>query len=167
MTLRAGLLRIVDRARAIPQALGLRTIRVWIRSSVRTVAALLPGGTTTATDVELSPRPAVVEIETVDPSYWGAEAVGLTSGYSHAELYQIGPVTPSYAGGGYTWSDLRPLITTPTDATRVLLADTEAGGKLGTTAVEYELVSVRGQDKGRSLRWMLLVRRVRTHSING
>lgn len=167
MTLRPGLLRVVERARAIPQRLGLRTIRVWIRASVRTVPALLPGGSTTNTDVELSPRPAVVELETADPSYWGAEAAGLTSGFALSEVYQIGPITPEHASGGYSLSDLVPLTSTPTNASRVVLADEAAGGKLGTSGVEFEVVSIKGQDKGRSLRWMLLVRRVRTHSTNG
>lgn len=167
MTARAALLRVASRARGVPERLGLRTIRVWIRSSTRTTAALLTGNTTTNTDTELSPRPAVVELEAADPSYWGAEAAGLTNGYGLAELYQIGPVTPDHASGGYSWSELRPLATTPTNASRVLLADAESGGKLGTSAVEFELVSIKGQDKGRSLRWMLLVRRCRTHATNG
>lgn len=167
MSLRDSLLRVAARARAIPQALGLRTIKVWIRSSTRTTAALITGGTTTNTDVELSPRPAVVELESVDPSYWGAEAAGLVQGTALAELYQIGPITPDHATGGYSWSELRPLATTPKNASRFLLADADAGGKLGTSAVEFELVSIKGQDKGRSFRWMLLVRRCRTHATNG
>ncbi len=167
MTLRGSLLRAVERARAIPQALGLRTIRVWIRSSVRTRPALLTGGTIANTDVELVPRPAVVRLDTVDPSYWGAEAVGLTQGLALSEVYQIGPITPAHATGGYAYADLVPLTSTPTDASRVLLADAEAGGTLGTTPIEFEVVSLKGQDKGRSLRWEMLVRRVREHGTNG
>ena len=60
-----------------------------------------------------------------------------------------------------------PLTTTTTQASRVLLADAETGGLLGTTPVEFEVVSVKGQDKGRSLRWELLVRRVRNHETDG
>lgn len=167
MTLRSSLLAVAERVRAIPQSLGMRTVRVWIRGSVRTMPALLDGGTTTNTDTELSPRPAVRELDTVDPSYWGAEAAGLASGYANAELFEIGPITPDHASGGYAWSDLRPLTTTPTNASRILLADAEAGGKLGTTKIEFELLEIKGQDKGRSFRWMLLVRRCRTHSVNG
>lgn len=167
MTLRAGLLRAIERARAIPQSLGLRTIRVWIRSSTRTRPALLDGGTTSNVDVELSPRPAVVRLETVDPSYWGAEAVGLAQGLTQFELYQIGPITPAHDGGGYSLSDLIPLTSTPTSASRVLLADESAGGMLGTTPVEFEVVSLKGQDKGRSFRWEMLVRRVRNHATDG
>lgn len=167
MTPRSSLLAAVEAARAIPQALGLRTIRVWVRSSVRSRAALLAGGSTANADTELVPRPAVVRLETVDPSYWGAEAVGLVQGTALAELYQIGPITPDHASGGYAFSDLVPLTTTPTDASRVLLADDAAGGSLGTDPVEFEVVSIKGQDKGRSFRWELLVRRARTHSVDG
>ena len=167
MTARAGLLRIVNRARAIPQALGLRTIRVWIRSSVRTRPALLTGGTTTTTDVEITPRPAVVRLDSVDPSYWGAEAIGLVQGQALVELYRIGPITPEHASGGYSLTDLVPLTTTTTNASRIALADDAAGGMLGTTPVEFEVVALKGQDKGRSFRWEMLVRRVRTHSTDG
>lgn len=167
MTLRASLLRAVNAARKIPQQLGVRTVRVWIRSSVRTLPALIPGGSTTNIDVELDPRPAVRELDSVDPSYWGAEAAGLTSGVAFADLYEIGPITPEHGSGGYSWDELRPLTTTTTDTTRIVLADVEAGGKLGTTGVEFELVAAKGQDKGRAFRWMLLVRRTRTHSTDG
>ena len=167
MGFRESTLAAVAAARAIPQALGLRTIRVWIRQSTRSNAALLSGNTTTNVDAEMVPRPAVVEQETVDGSYWGAEAAGLVSGYANAEVYEIGPVTPDYGPGGYSWTDLRPLTTTPARATRFLLADADSTGKLGTTGVEFELVSIKGQDKGRSFRWMLLVRRVRAQGTNG
>lgn len=167
MTLRTSLLRAVNAARRVPQNLGLRTIRVWIRSSERALPALIAGGSTTNTDVELDPRPAVRELDTVDASYWGAEAAGLASGFAQSEIYEIGPITPDYGAGGYSWGDLRPLVTTTTDTTRIVLADAEAGGKLGTTAVECELVQVRGQDKGRALRWMLLVRRCRPNATDG
>jgi hypothetical protein len=165
--LRGSLLAAVEAARAIPEALGLRTIRVWIRAATRTQPALVPGGVTSTVDTELAPRPAVVRLETVDPSYWGAEAVGLVQGTALAEVYQIGPITPAHDGGGYSYADLVPLTTTTTQASRVLLADAEAGGLLGTTPVEFEVVSVKGQDKGRSLRWELLVRRVRNHETDG
>jgi hypothetical protein len=62
---------------------------------------------------------------------------------------------------------LLPLTTTTKTANRILLADDAEGGLLGTVPVEFEIVSVRGQDKGRALRWMLLVRRVREHARNG
>ena len=167
VTLRASLLRAVNAARAVPQSLGLRTIRVWVRSSIRTLPALLPGGTTSSTDVEMVPRPAVRELDTVDASYWGAEASGLVSGFAQSEIYAIGPITPDHVSGGYSWSDLRPLVTTTTDTTRFVLADAEAGGKLGTTPIEFELVQARGQDKDRSVRWMLLVRRCRPNATDG
>jgi hypothetical protein len=167
MTFRNAALAAASAARAIPQALGLRTIRVWIRQSTRSNAALLPGNTTSNVDVEIVPRPAVVEQETVDGSYWGAEAAGLVGGVANAELYQIGPVTPDWGPGGYSWTDLRPITTTPSRATRFLLADVDGTGKLGTTGVEFELVAIKGQDKGRSFRWMLLVRRVRAQGTNG
>lgn len=167
MSLRASLLKIVGKARGVPSNLGLRTIRVWVRGSVRSKAALITGGTTINTDTEILPTPAVVEQDAVDPSYWGAEAAGLVQGQALSELYQIGPITPSYAGGGYDWTTLKSLTVTTTDAARILLADRDAGGKLGTTPVEFELLAIKGQDKGRSFRWMMLVRRVRTHSVNG
>lgn len=167
MSLRLAALAAANAARAIPERLGLRTIRVWIRQSTRSNAALLPGNTTANVDTEIVPRPAVVEQETVDGSYWGAEAAGLVSGYANAELYEIGPITPDYGPRGYSWTDLRPLTTTPARATRFLLADVDGTGKIGTTGVEFELVAIKGQDKGRSFRWMLLVRRVRAQGTNG
>jgi hypothetical protein len=48
-----------------------------------------------------------------------------------------------------------------------LLADADGTGKLGTNGVEFELIAIKGQDKGRSFRWMLLVRRVRAQGTNG
>lgn len=167
MSFRDATLRAVQAARKVPQALGLRTIRVWIRAATRTRPALLPGGTTSAVDVEIMPRPAVVQLETVDPSYWGAEAVGLTQGYAQSELFQIGPITPEHTAGGYSKDDLIPLTASTTQASRFLLADERAGGLLGTTGVEFELVQLRGQDKGRNFRWVALVRRVRAQGRDG
>jgi hypothetical protein len=167
MSLRDSLLALADSVRSIPATLGLRTIRVWIRSSTCTKAALIAGGSTANTDVEITPRPAVVEQDAVDASYWGAEAAGLVQGQSLTDIYQIGPITPDFAAGGYALGDLLPIRSTPTSASRILLADEAAGGKLGTTAVEFELLAIKGQDKGRSLRWTLLVRRCRTNSVNG
>lgn len=167
MTLRDDLRAIAESVRAIPQEMGLRAIRVWIRAATRTKAALLPGGTTSNADVEIVPRPAVVQLETVDPSYWGAEAVGLTQGYAQSELFQIGPITPEHTAGGYSKDDLIPLTASTTQASRFLLADERAGGLLGTTGIEFELVQLRGQDKGRSFRWMALVRRARAMGRDG
>lgn len=167
MTLRDDLRAIASDVRGIPQAMGLRAIRVWIRASVRSRPALLTGGTVTTTDVEIVPRPAVVAIDTVDPSYWGAQAAGLVGGQALSEFYQIGPVTPPHDGGGYSFGDLVPLTSTTTDASRILLADVDSTGMLGTTPVEFELVTLKGQDKGRSFRWELLVRRVRANNNDG
>lgn len=167
MSFRDSALRAAQSARGIPQRLGLRTIRVWVRRSTRTNAALLTGGAETHADIELEPRPAVSRVETADPSYWGAEAVGLVDGQALAEYYEIGPITPKHSAGGYSIADLLPLTTTTKTANRILLADDAEGGLLGTVPVEFEIVSVRGQDKGRALRWMLLVRRVREHARNG
>jgi len=167
VTLRDNLRGLAERLRGIPQAMGLRAIRVWIRASVRSRPALLTGGTVTTTDVEITPRPAVVAIDTVDPSYWGAATVGLIQGEAQAEFYQIGPITPPHDGGGYSFGDLVPLTSTTTNASRILLADVDSTGMIGTTPVEFELVTLKGQDKGRSFRWEMLVRRVRANNNDG
>ncbi len=109
MALRDDLLPVVDEARAIAGELGFRRFQVWVH--VTTYAGSRAGnGAKSVTETRLlvgGQDPKVREVRSKD-------VVAGTSEYQSAE-YDIGPLTPEFAGGGIAESILNPEKTsTPT-----------------------------------------------------
>lgn len=96
-TLRVGLLPVFDSARTLIDDLGLRTSRVILRTRTWDGGSVRMGDPTDE-DLELNPRPKVRDI-----------APGRLA---------VGPITPSYAGGGYTPAQLFPDDTLDADEER-------------------------------------------------
>jgi hypothetical protein len=109
MALREDLLPVVDAARAIAGDLGFRRFQVWAR--VTTYGGSRVGeGVKTVTDTRLlvgGQNPKVRELRSKDLSAGTTEHT--------ASVYEIGPLTPEFAGGGIAESVTRPEKTsTPT-----------------------------------------------------
>jgi hypothetical protein len=131
MSFRDEVLRAVDEARAVPTSLGIRDSRVYLRSRVWAAASgadEIGKGTLTTTDVEITPRPRVVEL------------VG--------ERLRIGPITPSHSLGGYSPSTLSPADVNGTDA---VLAVTSPDG----STRNYQVVRVNQEPAGYSFSYFL------------
>lgn len=108
---------------------GLRTTRVILRSKQWTAGTgsnEVGKGTLTNVDVELSPRPKVTELQ----DGW----------------VRIGPITPSYAGGGYTLDELYPDEVTGTRRVITLI---------GPTGDEYDYV-ITDIDHAKNFRYELV-----------
>lgn len=122
---------IADRVRAIPETLGQRPTTVTIR--VRTYSGALGAQGTTlvsTTDTVLSPRPKVREVSGGSPSFFGGGTLALHNGELEAAVYEIGPITQAFPGGGYTQSDVVPAGAYTKRVTVVLEGDEfTAGGE--------------------------------------
>jgi hypothetical protein len=104
MSLKDDLLPIVDDARGIAGELGFRPYQVWVRKAEYTGAhTSLSVGTRTVTETRLlvgGQDPKVREVTRKDLVAGTAELVD-------AE-YEIGPLTPEFAGGGVSENTINP-----------------------------------------------------------
>lgn len=100
---------IADRVRRVPEAHGQRPTQTTIR--VRTYSSAVGAqGTTlaTTTDTVLDPRPKVVQVTDGQRSYFGGGTVSLSNGLLVAAVYEVGPITQEFPGGGYAQDDVAP-----------------------------------------------------------
>ena len=98
---------VADSARRVAEAMGQRPTKVTIR--VRTYSGAVGANGVTlssTTDTVLDPRPKVAQVTEGRPSYFGGGTIALHSGVADAGVYEIGPITQDFPGGGYTQSDL-------------------------------------------------------------
>lgn len=98
---------IANAARRIPEALGQRTTLVTLR--VRTYSGPVGAHGVTlvsTTDTVIDPRPKVVQVTDGQRSYFGGGSLAQSDGTALAGVYEIGPITQSYPGGGYTQGDV-------------------------------------------------------------
>ncbi len=145
MALRERLLSSVDRIRAIPGRFGLHRYQVWVR--VTTYSGSRVGvGTATITDTRLlvgGKDPHVKEVRSKD-------IVAGTAELGSAE-YDIGPLTPEFAGGGTLTNTINPAKGTSPGTTEYLLK----GPGLPTDGLLCIRVS---DDTDRPFRYMVRVR---------
>jgi hypothetical protein len=100
--LRRALLPVVERARAIPGALGLRRYRVWVRI-VEWSGDRVGVGSSSYADTELlvgGSGPKVKQVQSRDVVASGGELSDV--------MFDIGPLTPEFAGGGIDPSVFNP-----------------------------------------------------------
>lgn len=140
MSLRDDLLPMLEQIRAIPEDLGMRTIRVWVRSQSRTAAFGL-AGTTTDTDTEITPRPKCVRNADKE-GFYGASMAPRADGKGIRRVYEIGPITPDHATGGKKVSELFGVGATDAARPLVMMADQDNAGDLGVTRVAFKILSV-------------------------
>lgn len=146
--------QIAGTVRRVPETLGQRTTQVTLR--VRTYSG--PVGAngvtlTSTTNTVLDPRPKVVEVTDGQRSYFGGGSLAQSDGIALAGVYEIGPITQSYPGGGYTQGDVVIAAATNKRFTYVLEGDEFASG-----GEEFE---VTASDFTRPQRGMLQVTRTR------
>jgi len=145
---------IADTVRRVPESLGQRTTNVTLR--VRTYSGPVGANGTTllsTADTVLDPRPKVSQISDGSRSYFGGGTVTASDGEALAGVYEIGPITQDFPGGGYTQNDV-VLAGTITKRFTVLLEGDEF-------SVGGEEFSVTGADFTRPQRGMLQVVRTR------
>lgn len=110
-TLKDDLLPLLDELRGLPGQLGFRPYQVWIRKTEW--SGSLPGrGTQAFTETRLlvggGQDPKVVEVHRKDIAAGSGELIDVE--------YDVGPLTPSYSGGGIDPSVINPPQTgTPTE----------------------------------------------------
>jgi len=152
-SLRAAHRAAADAGRRAAEAVGARSTRVYVRTRSYT-AAIHASGTTlvSTTDTEITPRPKVRQLGAGEASFYGggpAAAPGLAS----ARIYEVGPITLDYAGGGYSLASLCPAEDTATRVTFVLVGDDFDGSE------EFDLVAP--PDASRPHQTMLRMARTR------
>lgn len=104
-----GFRAIANAVRRVPEALGQRVTKTTVR--VRTYSGAVGAqGTTIAstTDTVLDPRPKVTQVTDGQRSYFGGGTVSLSDGVLVAAVYEIGPITQEFPGGGYAQDDVAP-----------------------------------------------------------
>lgn len=145
---------LADSVRVIPEQMGTRSTSVTIRVRVYSGAVGAHGVTlVSTTDTEVTPRPRVVQISEGKPSYFGGGVFTDSTGRVVAGEYAIGPITPSYPGGGYDATDLAPAGAVNKRVTVLL-----AGDEFQTGGEEFEILKL---DATAPLHVMLAVARVR------
>jgi hypothetical protein len=145
MSIRSALLKVADKVRALPSrpswdvwptSLTIR-VRTWEGGRIGT-----EGGTTDV-DLVISPKPRVKDVSQ-------REIAGSGGRYEAGDV-RVGPITPQYAGGGYTPAQLAP----PVGSNGVEVLYVLSGGISG----EYGRVDLQTDH---SLSYWLVLRRKRS-----
>ena len=145
MSLRTSLLKTVDKVRAIASksTIDERTTSVTVRKKTYAGGRVGAEGGAMTEDLILTPRPKVREVSQ-------REIAGSGGRYQVGDV-RVGPITPSYSGGGYTEAQLAPTVATNGIAVVYVLA----GGVSG----EYARIDL---STDRSHSWFLVLRRTRS-----
>lgn len=141
-----------DVGRKAAARIGMRPVTVAIRVETWSAAYGTAGATlSSASTTTLDPSPKVSRAGEA-PSYFGGGPATDAGASLSADSYVIGPITPTFAAGGYTLSQLAPTQTSP--ALRVLVVLT--GDEFATAGEKFTITDV---DASRPLRVMLTVQR--------
>lgn len=145
MTLRDRMSKVADKVRGLASKASIdeRTTSVTVRTVTYVGGRRGAEGPRTTVDLLLAPRPKIVEVN-------GRDIAGSAGRYAVGDV-KVGPITPTYTGGGYTQDQLAPALTSNgVDVLYVL-----AGGVAG----EYTRIDFI---TGRSHTYFLVLRRKRT-----
>lgn len=145
MSLRTKLLKVSNKIRSLPSkaSWGIRTTTVTIRTRTHVGGRVGKEGGTNDSDLLLVPSPP-----TRDASQREIRGSG---GMYEAGDVRVGPITPAFAGGGYTEAQLAP--TSPGNGVEILYVLS------GGLTAEYMLVDIQ-TDK--SLSYFLTLRKKRS-----
>ncbi len=141
MSFRTDILASLEAIRAIPEALGLRDVRVWVRDETST-QAFNTGGDVSVIDDEVSPRPKVVATKE-QPGFPGGAIAPAYDGRAARRRFTVGPLTRSHSAGGFLLLDLFPVTTTAARRPLIVLADADGDGEIGETPVAFRVEAVR------------------------
>lgn len=136
----AAFRQIAGTVRRVPETLGQRLTLVTLR--VRTYSGPVGAfGVTLSSTVDtiLDPRPKVIEVTDGQRSYFGGGSLAQSDGTALAGVYEIGPITQSYPGGGYTQGDVVIAAAPNKRFTYVLDGDefTSGGEEFEVTASDF------------------------------
>ena len=143
MTFRDRMNALADRVRRVPVTLDERPTTVTIRTRTWGGGRKGADGARTDVDVVLAPVPRVREVNQRD--------IASSAGRYTIGDIKVGPITPTFPGGGYTQSQLAPTATDSGTEVFYVLA--------GNVAGEYARVDLTTD---RSHSWFLTLRRRRT-----
>mgnify|MGYP000691650546 CR=1 FL=1 len=87
-------------------ALGVGTS--WAKQALFPVVGAQGTTLATTTDTVLDPRPKVTQVTDGQRSYFGGGTVSLSNGLLVAAVYEVGPITQEFPGGGYAQDDVAP-----------------------------------------------------------
>lgn len=135
-----GFRQIANTVRGIPETLGQRNTKVTLRVRQYSGAVGAQGVTLVATtDTVLDPRPKVREVTDGQRSYFGGGSLAQSDGVSQAGVYEIGPITQHFPGGGYTQGDVVVSASPSARFTVVLEGDefTTGGEEFMVTASDF------------------------------
>lgn len=125
---KASLLQLANRVRAgAPVALGVRDTTVTLRKRVWSGGARGEGSRVDS-DTVLTPPPHVRQLSTREVSQSG--------GRFEIGDVRIGPITPKFAGGGYSKEELSPTSTEDGTEYFYVLAGTEVSGEYAPSEVD-------------------------------
>lgn len=146
--------QIANNVRRIPETLGQRTTQVTIIERLYSGGVAAHGTALVSTTLTvLDPRPKVTQSTPGQPSYFGGGTLMSNDGIGLATVYEIGPITQAFPGGGYTQVDVVPPSATTKRVTVLLEGDEfSVGGE------EFEITD---SDFTRPQRGMLQVTRTR------
>lgn len=140
-TLRAELLSIAADVRTIPEALGLRRVRVALRAQLST-QPFGTDGVDVSEDREIAPRPRVAP--TKEQTGWSGGAIAPAyDGRPARRRFTIGPLTREHAAGGLRVLDLFPVAATPETRPLVMLSDEGDDGELRREPIAFRVESLR------------------------
>lgn len=98
---------LADSVRRVPETLGQRPTKVTLRVRTYSGPVAQYGVTLVSTvDTVLDPRPRVREVTDGQRSWFGGGTLAASDGTALAGVYEIGPITQAFPGGGYTQGDL-------------------------------------------------------------
>ncbi len=143
MTFRDSMNRLAANVRRVPVRLDERPTTVTIRTRTWAGGRRRADGGSTDVDVVLTPTPKVREVTTRD--------IAASAGRYVLGDVKVGPITPTFPGGGYTQAQLAP----PTTDSGVEIIYVLEGNENG----EYTRVTLTSD---RSHSWFLVLRRRRT-----
>lgn len=132
--------QIADTVRRVPETLGQRPTRVTLRLRTYSGSVGAQGTTLVSTvDTVLDPRPKVVEVTDGQRSYFGGGTLAASNGTALAGVYEIGPITQLYPGGGYTQATLLAAASSNKRFTVLLEGDefTSSGEEFEVTASDF------------------------------
>lgn len=120
---------VADAVRRVPETLGQRPTKVTLRTRTYSGAVGAQGTTLVSTaDVVIDPRPKVIEVTDGQKSYFGGGTLAANDGTALAGVYEIGPFTQRFPGGGYTQAEIAPPASYTTRLTVLLEGDEFASG---------------------------------------
>jgi len=144
-----------DYGRRAIDRLGMRQCTVTIRIENWSAPIGTSGATALApTDVVLIPNPKVREAAEGSPSWFAGGSLAAAVGMTNPTIFEVGPISQQYIGGGYLQTQLLPALTDTTH--RVLLLLDDGGNEFASGG---EVVRVLKCDATRPLRIMILAAR--------